>query len=67
MPDHVHLVVYPSRSDFDLSLVLKDIKQPVARKAMRYLEQNASDWLDRVTRKRGATHRAIVLAIGWGL
>ena len=52
MPEHVHVLLYPKASQYDMAAILKSIKQPVARRAIRYLRQNAQDFLDqlRVTR-----------------
>jgi len=44
MPEHVHLLVWPTRPDFSVSRVLKAIKQPVGTKAVAYLRQHAPDW-----------------------
>jgi len=39
MPEHVHLLIRPN-SVYDMSAILKAIKQPVARKAMQYLREH---------------------------
>jgi putative transposase len=33
MPEHVHILVYPSDQTYDIAWFLKGIKQPVSRKA----------------------------------
>ncbi len=40
MPNHVHVIVYPHEPEYSISLFLKSVKQPVSRKAGRWLEQN---------------------------
>jgi len=52
MPEHVHILLNPKRDDYRISDILKSIKQPVARYAIRYLRENNSHWLSklRVTR-----------------
>ncbi len=53
MPEHVHLLVYPSVENYNISLVLKAIKQSVARRAKHYLEKNGHDWLEKLSVKHG--------------
>jgi putative transposase len=49
MPEHVHLLIWPTQPDFKLGPVLKAIKQPVGTKAVAYLRQHAPAWLPRIT------------------
>ena len=35
MPDHVHLLIYPNEPDYNISAILKAIKQPVHRRLRR--------------------------------
>ncbi len=53
MPEHVHLVVYPIRPKYDIRIIRKKIKEPVSRKAVKYLCRHAAHWLPRITVKRG--------------
>lgn len=53
MPEHVHLIVYPTRPGCRVSSILHAIKQPVGRRAIHYLETHAPHWLPRITRERG--------------
>src|SRR5262245_27684694 len=53
MPEHVHLMIYPQRPKYDIDLILQRIKEPVGRKAVKYLRENAPDWLRRITVQRG--------------
>jgi putative transposase len=53
MPDHAHLIVLPRRAEHKISGILGAIKEPVGRKAIKYLEVNAPQWLPRITRRRG--------------
>jgi putative transposase len=53
MPEHVHLVVHPRRDDHEMAKILSAIKEPVGRRAMRFLEERAPEWLPRLTRRRG--------------
>src|SRR5437868_12812301 len=53
MPDHIHLIIYPRNEEHDIGRILEAIKRPVGSQAMRYSEKSQSEWLDRLTRKRG--------------
>jgi putative transposase len=48
MPEHVHLLVYPGTHGEEVSDFLKAIKEPVARKAIKFLKSNAPAWLERI-------------------
>jgi putative transposase len=48
MPEHVHLLIYPKGGDGSVSNILKAIKEPVARKAIEFLRENAPHWLPRL-------------------
>lgn len=45
MPNHVHLVVYPKGTKSSISRILLAIKQPVARRAIRYRRTQKPDGL----------------------
>lgn len=58
MPEHVHLLIWPPASEIDpsptstmgkTSGVLADIKRPVGRKAIQYLEEHSPEYLSRLT------------------
>ena len=49
MPEHVHVLVHPGDAPQQMSRFLHAVKEPVARKAIRYLKSNAPEWLARVT------------------
>src|SRR5881275_522931 len=53
MPDHVHLIIYPEREEYDVGRILEAIKRPVGVKAIDHLRKTASPWLPKLTRKRG--------------
>jgi REP-associated tyrosine transposase len=48
MPEHVHLLFWPMNEDYKVGLIRTALKVPVARKAVRYLKQNAPSFLDRL-------------------
>jgi len=52
MPEHVHLLLRPIDPSYDVSRILWRIKRPVGRKAIRYLEIHAPEWLSRLTTAR---------------
>jgi putative transposase len=53
MPDHVHLIVWPRQERYDISQIRKEIKEPVGRKAIAYLRQEAPQWLSQISVRRG--------------
>jgi len=53
MPEHVHLMVLPKRPNYDIRIILQKIKEPVGRKAIKYLQLSSPDWLPRITVQRG--------------
>jgi putative transposase len=53
MPEHVHVLVYPGDAPERMSAFLQAVKEPVARKAIRYLKEHASEWLARVAVPEG--------------
>jgi putative transposase len=48
MPEHAHVLLLPTRDDYDISLILQSIKQPIARRATNYLRQRAPGWLEQL-------------------
>jgi putative transposase len=53
MPEHVHLLVHPQPPNLDVGRIAGDLKENVARKAIRFLEVNAPSWLPRITVREG--------------
>ena len=53
MPDHIHLVVRPGRLSCEIAAILREIKLPVARQAVRFLEQKSPGWLSKIAQARG--------------
>ena len=39
MPEHVHLVIFPSEEEYSISEILKGIKVPVAKRSIAYLRK----------------------------
>jgi putative transposase len=66
MPDHVHLLVWPRIKDYDIAQIRREIKEPVGRLAIAFLEENALHWLARVTRRRGKKTERLFWQSGGG-
>ena len=58
MPEHVHLIVRPQATVYDLARIRAAIKEPVSKRAIRHLEEHAPDWLPRIMRRRGKNWNA---------
>jgi putative transposase len=46
MPEHAHVLLAPREAEYDISLILKAIKQSVARRAIDFLRAEGRDWLE---------------------
>jgi putative transposase len=60
MPEHVHLLIWPTTPGYSISAILKSIKQSVARSAITYVQQYAPDFLHRMEDRQpngSVTHR----------
>ena len=57
MPEHVHLLVFPSGHPGDMSQFLQAAKEAVARKAITFLKSNAPNWLEKITVVEGRKTR----------
>ena len=53
MPDHVHTIVWPKERKYDIAAFRRAVKEPVARTAVRWLEEHSPAWLPKITRTRG--------------
>ena len=47
------LLVFPKDPNYDIRIILQKIKEPVGRKAVKYLRANVPHWLPRITVNRG--------------
>ena len=45
MPEHVHLLIFPRQDGYAIADILRDIKRPVARTAVRYVREHAPYFL----------------------
>lgn len=58
MPEHVHMVVWPHAKEYDVSALLKGIKQPVARSVLRHMrDSNPIGLWQFATGEPGRPHR----------
>ena len=57
MSEHVHLVVFPRRDEYDIAEIRQCIKEPVARQAIKYLKAEAPEWLPRISLRKGSRTR----------
>jgi len=48
MPEHVHLLLWPTRDNYSISEILKSLKQSVSRKAILFLRHSAPRYLGRL-------------------
>ena len=58
MPEHVHLVIWPTRETYSISDILKSIKQSAARRALNWLRrENPSGLVPLATGHKDSPHR----------
>jgi putative transposase len=57
MPEHVHLLMAPREAGVNIGHFQGAIKEQIARKAIKWLELNASGWIPRITVVEGKTTR----------
>jgi len=66
MPEHVHVVIHPRKSEYDIAEIRKAIKAPVGTRAIKYLKAEAPEWLPRITRGRGSKTERLFWQSGGG-
>jgi putative transposase len=66
MPEHVHQVVHPRETEYDIADIRKAIKSPVGTKAIKYLLAEAPEWIPKITRKRGKITERLFWQSGGG-
>ncbi len=50
MPEHVHVLLHPRRSDYEMKRILVALKRPVAKAARQWLaERGERRWIERLT------------------
>ncbi|MEX2286159.1 MAG: hypothetical protein WD648_03655 [Planctomycetaceae bacterium] len=66
MPEHLHMIIWPRQPVYDVAKIRKSIKATPAYRAIRYLEQNAPNWLPKVTRIRNEKEERLFWQSGGG-
>ncbi len=66
MPEHVHVLVYPRGNDTLAGRIRGAIKEPVARKAIKYLEERAPEWIPKISVQEGQRVRRRFWQAGGG-
>jgi putative transposase len=58
MPEHVHLLFWPNRKEYEVRLIRTALKVPVARQALRFLKRRAPSYLHQLkdVQPSGAVH-----------
>jgi putative transposase len=58
MPEHAHLLIWPTEREYEISEVLNSIKQSVAKRALIYVRRTAPSFLPRMEDRQpnGAIH-----------
>ncbi len=56
MPEHVHMMLAPTETDWPVAAILAAIKQPVAQKVLRRWRAIGAPVLERLLDSRGAAH-----------
>jgi len=58
IPEHVHLLIWPSKHDYSISLILSSIKQSVSKRALAHVRQHSPDFLHRMADRQpdGSVH-----------
>jgi putative transposase len=49
MPEHAHLLIFPTGESYDISRIFTTIKQSVAKTAIAYVRNNAPDFLEQMS------------------
>lgn len=66
IPEHVHLLVCPRQTKYDIADIRDGIKSPVGRKGIKYIQEQAPQWLPKVTRMRGKKMERLFWQSGGG-
>jgi putative transposase len=48
MPEHAHILLWPTRTPYDISDILSSIKQSAAKRAVLFVQREAPDFLRRM-------------------
>ena len=59
MPEHVHLLLHPTRASYSISRILTSLKQPVAKRAVHYVRTDATSFVPRMTDEQPSGKRSL--------
>ena len=65
MFDHVHLILCPN-GESKIASILKSIKEPISKRALKFLESEQPNRLPKLTRKRGKRTERLIWQSGGG-
>ncbi|MBI1372145.1 MAG: hypothetical protein GC159_05210 [Phycisphaera sp.] len=57
MPEHAHVLLFPTQAEYDVSAIEKSIKQSVSCKALAWLRANDQRWLERLRGSRSGDRK----------
>jgi len=66
MPDHIHLILHPRVAESDIATIRRAIKEPVARQALAWLDENAPQWIPKLTIQKNGRARRYFWQTGGG-
>ncbi|HEX4129274.1 MAG TPA: hypothetical protein VHZ24_04475 [Pirellulales bacterium] len=66
MPEHVHLLIRPRGPDADIARIRQAIKEPVGRRAIKFLQEHFPEWIERLSRRRGKKVERLLWQSGGG-
>lgn len=66
MPDHVHLLIHPRETMYDIASIRWKIKSDVAARIIEDLDLRGAELLERMTRRRGSKSERLVWQSGGG-
>jgi len=49
MPEHVHLLIFPTHAEYSISAILKSLKLSVSAVAIPFIKENHADFIKRMT------------------
>jgi putative transposase len=52
MPEHAHLLLWPTKVEYDISAILNSIKQSVSKKALLYVRRQAPAFLEMMANRQ---------------
>lgn len=66
MPEHVHLLIHPRNSVYDIAVIRQAIKEPVGRLAVDFMRNHAPEWMQRIRVQKDDRVRHLFWQAGGG-